>query len=1043
MKKMFLCLMAVAMSSLSLWAQQVGVSDSDTGFPLHTSAQKAYILVDAADAEVVSTVAQCLVNDVALVTGSSDPLQVAQTVRSDSRYAVIVGTIGQSSFVDNLIAAGKIDASGVAGKWETYGLQTVDAPLEGVDKALVIFGSTPRGTAYGVFELSRLMGVHPWYWWADITPETKAELYITEGSFVSKEPSVKYRGIFINDEDWGMHPWAVATIDKAAGSIGPNTYEKVMELLLRMKANLLWPAMHECLGAKTFWYYEADHELARKWNIVLGSSHCDVMLRCNNSDWLKWKNYSKDSYNYATNKERVQQYWAERAGESRDIDAIYTIGMRGVHDSGIAGYSSTADKVAGLTDIIGYQRQLLQDSVATQRGTTVDQIPQTFIPYKEVLDAYNAGLQVPEDVILCWVDDNHGYIRQLATPAEQARKGGGGIYYHVSYYGSPHDYLWLSTISPSLISYELSKAYDMNTKDMWVINVGDIKPAEEEIQFAMDLAWDLDAWRPEKAYAYTEQWAKDIFGETLGEEIASIKNEYYRLAASGKPEHIAYVDYTEAEMNQRLADYDALVTRVNALVSQFSAGSRLRYAFYQLVRYPVVSAANMNKKIFYAAQSYTHAAAGYSDVTSLGTKAQSAYNSIVNMTTTYNSGAANNADLNNPKWQKMMSYNPRVAGNAHFNMPSVASASDVAATVDSIVEAPSYVKAASAYASASPSVKAIPGLGTSANAAGVLPVTSDSWSVDDAPQAVYTLPLYAGTNTIELRLLPTFPINKNHDLRVAYKVGDGPAKTVSIKTTATSAQWDQNVLRGYASVSFEHEAGQAGDIALTVCFLDPSLVLNDIKVTGPVAEKADEEDKGEKTDVTSLIKNPQFSDDGNAKKTKVVPSSWAYTGNVNYSSISVAAKGTNNEIAADQPHWQVWQGTGVMSQTIENLPAGTYTVTALVVATGTSSSSLFANSATTKLTSVAGDFSVTVDVPEGGSLKLGINKTESGSDIEVDNFRLYYQAPVSIATPASSAAAPRVVGIYTLDGRQRLHPTEPGVYIYRMSDSTYRKVLVK
>ena len=1034
MKKTFSFLALLWACLTPVFAQSLQLTDDAAAFPLKTESNSAYMLIDQADAQVVGTVANCLRSDIALVTESNDSIEILTKPKTGAEYAVVAGTIGQSAYIDQLVSNGKINADDIAGKWEAYMLQTVENPFEGVKKAIVIAGSNPRGTAYGIFHLSRIIGVHPWYWWADIKPENHAQLFISDGTYVSKEPSVRYRGIFINDEDWGIYQWAKATIDTKAGSIGPNTYEKVMELILRMKANLLWPAMHECLGAKTFWYWNECHELARKWNVVMGSSHCDVMLRCNNSDWLKWNGFSKDAYNYATNKSVVQKYWAERAGQSRDIDAIYTIGMRGVHDSGIQGYSSTADKVRGLTDIITYQRQLIADSIASKRGTTVDQIPQTFIPYKEVLDAYNAGLNVPEDVILCWVDDNHGYIRQLSSEAEQKRKGGAGIYYHVSYYGSPHDYLWLSTISPSLISYELCKAYDMNTRDMWIINVGDIKPAEEEIQFAMDLAWDIDQWRPELAYDYTEQWASEIFGEQMGKEIAAIKNEYYKLAASGKPEHIAYVDYTEKEMQQRMDAYDELLTKVSALNAQMPP--RLKYAFYQLVRYPVVAAANMNKKVFSAAMSFTHAAAGYDDATKLASAAKTAYNSIVNFTNFYNTGALNNENTSNPKWRDFMSYKPRVEGNSHFNMPAVATAADVAETIDSIVEAPMLIIPASDYSEADPRLKAIRGLGTSAQALGILPVTAKTFDVANAPKATYKVHLFKGKNNIELRMLPTFPINTAFNLRVAYKINSAEPKTVSFKTTATSAQWDLNVLRGYASVIEQYEAEEETDVTLTVYFIDPSVVLNDIKVQGVVGPV---DDTANMEDVTSQIRNPQFSNDGNSKQTKKVPSEWSYTGNVNYSSISVGAKGANNEIAANQPHWQVWSGAGTMSQTISNLPEGYYTVKALIVATGTSSSTLFANDESTKITSAAGDFLVTVYLKEGEDLTIGIKKTESGSDIEVDDFRLYYRSPsTAINTPMTDSAAP--LQVFAIDGRRISPeaPLAPGIYIING-----KKVLVK
>jgi hypothetical protein len=210
------------------------------------------------------------------------------------------------------------------------------------------------------------------------------------------------------------------------------------------------------------------------------------------------------------------------------------VGMRGIHDSGIPGPREPQEKIKLLEQVIGDQRALL----AKYFDRPAQEIPQIFCPYKEVLSLYQAGLKLPDDVTIVWADDNHGYIRQLSNPQEQRRSGAGGVYYHLSYWGAPHDYLWLSSVSPSLISYEMTKAYRFGASRLWVFNVGDIKPAEMEIQFAMDLAWNVEAWPPQKAHEYARAWAAATFGEEFAEPIAKIKSRYFRLAASGKPEHL-------------------------------------------------------------------------------------------------------------------------------------------------------------------------------------------------------------------------------------------------------------------------------------------------------------------------------------------------------------------------------------------------------------------------------------------------------------------------------------------------------------------------
>ena len=451
-KRIFSFMIAGIISCGAIAQIEVSSVKESTSFTIADETTQATIVYDVADAPVVATVANCLAEDVALVTGKRLAV-VGGLPTGNKSNLIIAGTIGQSPLIDNLIAKGKVDISQVSGKWEVYSLQKVD-------KNLIIIGSTPRGTAYGLFELSRQMGVSPYVWWADVIPTKKKALYVNGNKMVSKEPSVKYRGIFINDEDWGLQPWAAKGLDKQYNNIGPNTYARVMELLLRLRANTLWPAMHLC--SEAFWANKDNLPVARKYDIMLGSSHCEQMLRDNEWEWrhAPWNGTNED-WNYVTNTTKIQNYWEERVKESVGYDGMYTLGMRGVHDWGISGYPSTEDKVRGLTDIISFQRNLL-----SKYFDDVTKVPQLFIPYKEVLDAYNAGLKVPEDVTLCWVDDNHGYIRQLPKPAEQARSGGNGVYYHVSYWGTPEDYLWIASHSPSLMSYELSRAYDQGIRNI-------------------------------------------------------------------------------------------------------------------------------------------------------------------------------------------------------------------------------------------------------------------------------------------------------------------------------------------------------------------------------------------------------------------------------------------------------------------------------------------------------------------------------------------------------------------------------------------------
>jgi len=818
MKKTILTLLAVIAMNMTASAQLLLSSEKSSGaMPIVTADEVAVIVTDAADAPVVATAADCVASDMLAVTGKA--LATSHELPT-GKPVIIAGTVGQSPTVDALIASGKADASQVAGRWEAYSLQMVEQPLQGIDRALVIIGGTPRGTAYGLFHLSRLAGVSPWIWWADVAPEKKTALYASGDRLTVGEPSVKYRGIFINDEDFALFPWASKGIDKQYNNIGPNTYARVMELLLRLRANTLWPAMHLC--SEAFWANKDNLPVARKYDIMLGSSHCEQMLRDNEWEWRHepWNGTNED-WNYVTNTAKIQRYWEERVAESVGYDGMYTLGMRGVHDWGISGYPSTEDKVRGLTDIIGFQRSLLG-----MYFDDVTKVPQLFIPYKEVLDAYNAGLQVPEDVTLCWVDDNHGYIRQLPKPAEQARSGGNGIYYHLSYWGTPADYLWIASHSPSLISYELSRAYDQGVRTLWVINVGDIKPAEMELEFCMDLAWDVDQWKPESAIGYNRAWAARTFGEDYADEIAAIKKDYYRLAAGGKPEHVHMIAYTYDDKDRRICDYEALAARVDALKARIPA--TLQDAFFQLIEYPVKGAYYMNVKTFRAAQSIELGNLGHSELAlQYAADARKAYRMIEQLTNQYNN------DIAGGKWNGMMNFKPR--GLEQFNMPATATPSgirqggEIALSRDKVNIIP-----ADAYKGASPSVKIIEGLGIGKSSVTVWPLDMTAYrsnQVGQAPYVEYDVPVSEGKNRIEVRCLSNFPINTTYDLRVALAVNGATPAVSSLKTVAMEGKWNTTVAQGYNTAELAYESASQTTVTLRVSLLDPGVVVSEIRNT--------------------------------------------------------------------------------------------------------------------------------------------------------------------------------------------------------------------
>ena len=639
-------LLTAALPARAAEATPIVVSQtaSPGAFRLVAGGRAAPVFLAAAEQKVVHLAAKCLTEDVRRVTDALPTLSTQAPGPLD--YAVLVGTLGKSPLIDGLVARRKLDVAALRGQWEAYTVLTVDNPVPGVKHGLVLIGSDERGTAYSVFTLSKAMGVSPWYWWADVAPAHQAALYVQPGAHPQSSPAVKYRGIFLNDEDWGLQPWAAKTYDPQLGDIGPRTYERVFELLLRLKGNYIWPAMHEV--TKAFNVYPDDKKVADDYAIVMGSTHHEPMLR-NTSEYDPKK---LGPWNYATNSANIYKFWDERVADNGEYRNIYTLGMRGLGDMGMQGNNSLQNRIQVMDKVFADQRQILTKRV----DPDVTKVPQAFVPYKEVLDLYRGGLQVPDDVTIVWVDDNHGYIRQLSTPTEQKRSGGSGVYYHISYWGLPSDYLWLNTSAPALTWEEMSKAYDYDARTIWVLNVGDLKPGEIGADFFLDLAWDVEQFRHFNQLTYLQQWAGRTFGAEHGAAIGAVLNEYYRLNSVVKPEYFriegtgfSYTSYGD-EAERRLRAFSQLMTRTDALSAQLPA--RLKDAFYELVVYPVRGSALQNVKILQAERSRLYARQGRVSANRYAAEATAAFAGIQKETAYYNQQLAGG------KWNHMMSYRP-------------------------------------------------------------------------------------------------------------------------------------------------------------------------------------------------------------------------------------------------------------------------------------------------------------------------------------------------------------------------------------------------
>ena len=596
-------------------------------------------------------------------------------------------------------------------------------------------------------------------------------------------------------------PWSSQTYEPSdiKGHIGPKTNARIFELLLRLRANTYWPAMHEC--TLPFFLTEGNRKVAEEYGIFIGSSHCEPMV-CSAAG--EWRRRGQGDYDYVNNSASVYKFWEDRVKEVAQQGNIYTLGMRGVHDGQMQGAKTVAEQKAVLERVLKDQRGLLQKYV----NKDVTAIPQAFIPYKEVLDIYNAGLQVPDDVTLIWCDDNYGYIRHFPTAEERARKGGNGIYYHVSYWGRPHDYLWLGTFSPYLLHQQMKLAYDRGIQKMWVLNVGDIKPAEYQIELFLDMAWNIDEVNEIGVTAHLKSWLEREFGSNCAEELLPAMEAHYQLSYIRKPEFmgntreeerdpkykvIKDLPWNEQTISERLRSYTVLSDVVERMESNIPADRQ--DAYFQLVKYPVQAAAQMNRKIL-TAQLARHSKADWK-------QSDAAFDSIASLTQQYNS-------LQNGKWNRMMDFQPR-------KLPVFKRVEHTTATEPMVTDRKILCKWNAMECTYG---KPVPceGLGYERKAAGIRKGSSLTFAFDDYGK---------DSVEVEIRLLPSHPLDEKQ-LRFAISVDESVPQTVSYETKGRSEEWKENVLRNQAIRKVTLPINKQASHKLVITALDEGVVLDQV-----------------------------------------------------------------------------------------------------------------------------------------------------------------------------------------------------------------------
>ena len=590
MKKAILTLFTMGLALISSAAEPfVTFRPSPDGMAIASQGKPVNILVSSQDYEGVHIAVHNLQNDIQAVCGTQPAL-----MQSAEEQMIIVGSL-QSEYIQQMIAAKKLNKKDLAGKTEKYLLQIVDKPIAGVNQALVIAGSDKRGTIYGIYELSRQIGVSPWYWFADVPVAHQDNIYIKKGVYTDGEPKVRYRGIFINDEWPSFGNWAVEHF----GGINSKCYQHIFELMLRLKANYLWPAMW---GSA---FYDDDKEngpLADKMGIVMGTSHHEPMALAQ-QDWKRRKGHGK--WSFTTNHDEMMDFWRGGVERAKGWETMYTVGMRGDGDEAMEDKAS----VQLMEQIVKEQRQLLEQVT----GKKATDIPQVWALYKEVQDFYDQGMQVPDDILLLLCDDNWGNIRRLpALGTAKKRKGGFGMYYHVDYVGGPRNSKWINVSPIPRLWEQMNLTYQYGVDQMWILNVGDLKPMEYPIQFFLDMAWNPDQFNAQNLQEHSIAFCRSIFGDQYAEDAARMLRLYAKFNRRVTPELLDMRTYSVAnydEWARVVGEYDQLALDAQALGKKLPAN--LQDAWFQLLGYPIIAMDNLYN--MYYAQAMNHRLAKKND----------------------------------------------------------------------------------------------------------------------------------------------------------------------------------------------------------------------------------------------------------------------------------------------------------------------------------------------------------------------------------------------------------------------------------------------
>jgi len=836
MKKALILLFSILIYGNAVAQVVVNNNDNGSGFPIVTATETATVIYDVKDDSLVAIAAKLFIDDVQRVSGKT--INVNNKIGADKNI-IIIGTVGKSSFIKDLVKQKKLNVATLTGQWDGYQIQIIQNPYKGVKQALLIAGSNKRGAAYGALEISKQMGVSPWYWWADVPVAKKTELYVSASTTISDAPKVKYRGIFINDEAPAFSGWA----KEKFGGINSKAYEKVFELLLRLKANYLWPAMW---GSAFNDDDKLSPILADKWGIVMGTSHHEPMQRAQ----AEWKRYGKGAWDYTKNGEVLRDFWRKGIENMGTHESIVTVGMRGDGDEPMTEGTATAL----LEKIVADQRKILEEVTKKSAAGT----PQLWALYKEVQEYYDKGMRVPDDVTLLLCDDNWGNIRKLPKADDKARKGGYGIYYHFDYVGDPRNYKWINTNNIARVYEQMHLAWEYNARQIWIVNVGDIKPMEFPISFFLDYAWNPEKWNPDNLRSYYSDWAATQFGKEHSKEIGEIVRDYGQLSAVRKPELVDSKTYS-------LTNYNEAQTVVNKYITLLAKAEKIKTqlpdqyqdAYYQLVLHPVSANANLHQMYLATALNQKYAAANDKKANEYADKVKELFTKDSLISNYYNKSMAGEkwnhfmdqvhigyTSWNDPK-QNIMPKVAYVAATSKATLTSEKAVADVSneskIPLSSLpvfyekngyvsIEAEHYTKA---VATNGTEWKVIPYVGRMVSGVTPFPVTAPMQKPgNNSPHLEYDFYVdKAGKANVQAYFSPTLNFhNKADGMQYAISIDYEAPQIIGINASTDAEVWRGWVSNNIIIKTSAHNIIKPGKHILKFWMVDPAIVLQKIVI---------------------------------------------------------------------------------------------------------------------------------------------------------------------------------------------------------------------